>query len=1052
MTLTRAPREQRHGRTALRESHPIDEGLASSGGRRASSYPSNQDLLASRSNLDGAGVGLTLSPTVRRPYERLFGTDFSGVRVHDDPIAHQAAARYRAHAFTRADRIYFARDRFETASSAGRRLLGHELAHVVDHAGQGDTTSLDGQRADTATRDSAGPDLGPGWTSVEGQSSPSSPEWSFDPYAENLTELTNRALVDAVLGTEDWLRESGIVHLDYDAYVVRHQRLDTERKARIRMGHFWLTTVHERQSRRLYQTVEGANGAFDVVSVENDELVNGPAADISNRPIMTQAQLQVALAAQGVPTVGLAEYQARMAISLPNPLTDQVPSAGAYSFADTGVRQPFGLSGAVSQSNVRGNLLQDAFSLTNPAARQGAIGEVFFGTSAKAGYGFGASDYNAVPWTHPTRGVERGNFPVVDYRTFFGAAREASVKTSAVDSADLFRRYNTYLRGYAEMMNTEPDYRGFDHYMNNAARGRTAAAVRDQLTLIINADDVAGFRQFVSNPFARETTAGGRPARSLNYQRPGLMRIYDGILQDRPFVLPDGTRLDTVAGLDAALRNNTISAAQHRATLMSIAQQAAAKVSPNPELTRATLDTFAGARGAVPRAMSSRDVRAAVTPEYMYSLSRGGGWRGDLHAARGYGGRGALFGAFSGLATEIITGDQAHPDAFERLAWAASREGLRGGASSSLEALAASRGSQYMLQRGLTASSGRAMATRLGTRFVPGGAVDLGFEVGDMWTDDRVNKGDEVGYRLGRAFVIGGTSALAAAATGAWAGAAVGTAILPGVGTVVGFVVGVLVGALVGFVLSSIIPSYEEMVMEQVPLKEFEKNITAQTSASIQNQALADQELALLNQLVHGPTRRGPHNMFEVYQRRNLSTSPGNRMYAEAMIRDEIHGGCQECHTRKASADWDAQFGPESEAWLAPVDRMYLAALEESRDPIARPRFLDWDISGQTVPPWMAAQMADDPTAAVIMDSINAIQPNMAGWRELLGNTGRGVIPPHVMNSPLSERALHETIRGNINDQQALFEFLFGEVGEDEIQLYRENLRKAQEAQSKHPK
>jgi hypothetical protein len=604
-------------------------------------------------------------------------------------------------------------------------------------------------------------------------------------------------------------------------------------------------------------------------------------------------------------------------------------------------------------------------------------------------------------------------------------------------------------------MNTEPGYRGFDHYMNNAARGRTAAAVRNELSLIINADDVAGFRQFVSNPFARETTASGNLARNPNYQRAGLMRIYDGILQDQPLVLADGTALNTVASLDTALRNNTITAAQHQSALTSAAQQAAAKIAPNPDLTRATLDTFARARGAVPNTMSARDVRAAVTPEYMHSLSHGGGWGGDLHAVKSYGGKGALLSAIFGVSREgygMLTDDQDNPDAFERLARAGGREGLRGGATSSLETLAASRGSRYVLQRGLAASSGRAVATRLGARFVPGGVVDVGFEGYDMWTDDRPNKASEVSYRLGRAFVIGGTSALAGASAGAWAGTAIGTAIFPGVGTVVGFVVGVLVGALVGFIMGSLIPSYEEMVMEQVPLKEFEKNIEAQTPASIQNQVLAEQELALLNQLVQGPETRGPYDMREVYQRRNLSTSPGDRMFAEALIGDQVHGGCMECHTRKGITDFNAQFDPNSEAWLAPVDRMHLAALEESGNRSVRPKFLDWDVPGQTVPPQIAASMANDPTAAIIMNSINTIQPNFAGWREIMGDKGQGIIPPHVMNSPMDEKALYDEIRGRINARQAFFEFFFGEAGEDEYKLYRDALRKSQEEQEKKAK
>ncbi|MBI3188493.1 MAG: hypothetical protein HYZ31_11600 [Gammaproteobacteria bacterium] len=867
----------------------------------------------------------------------------------------------------------------------------------------------------------------------------SSSDWSFDPYAEEVQVLTNDELVTAIYETEDWLAASGMVALDYDAYLIRKDRLEEERKRRVGLGHLWLETIDQRQCETLVQTIPGQNGASDVVQVENNELVNGLATDISASPIMTNSQFRGSIAGQGVPTVSVAEYLQSM-------------SPPDYGYADAGLDPNYGLSGAVAMSNIRANLLQQPFSLRNANDRQGQIGEVYFGTSADSLYGFGVSDYNAKPWTHPTRGVEVGNYPVVDYQSLFGDAMpEKSVKTTRSTSANPFERYKTYMDGYAQMMNTQPGYRGFTHYMNNSANGRTAAQVRDQLSLVINADDVAGFRQFVANPFARETTPTGKAAKDINHDRPALKLIYDGILQDRPYTLPDGSSFTSIDQLNNALKTNVLTAAQHQAAINTAAQAAASKIQANPEHTHAVQTTFANARNAIPNRMTPADVRAANSPEYMYSLSKGGGWRGDFHAMRSYGGKGALFGSLMGVGREgysMLTDDQANPDALQRLAWVGGREGLRGGATSSLETLAASRTSRYALERGLAASSTRAIGMRLGARFIPGGFVDGAFAAGDMATDNRDNSGPEVAYRMGRAFVIGGTSALAGATAGAWAGTAIGTAIFPGVGTVIGFVVGVLVGALVGFIMSSIIPDYEEMVMEQVPLKEFENNINAQTPASIQNQVLAEQELALALQLVHGPESRGPHNMFDMYRRRNVYNSPGYRMYAEAMIGDEIHGGCMDCHTQKAIADYDAQFDPLSEAWMAPVDRMYLAGQEESRRG-ARPKFLNWDVPGQTVPPWLVASMANDPDALTILNSVNVIQPNFAGWRDIMGSKGNGIIPPHAMNSPMDEQELYDAIRGNINFRQAYFEFFFGEVGADEYKLYGDALQQWQDKQNK---
>lgn len=80
----------------------------------------------------------------------------------------------------------------------------------------------------------------------------------------------------------------------------------------------------------------------------------------------------------------------------------------------------------------------------------------------------------------------------------------------------------------------------------------------------------------------------------------------------------------------------------------------------------------------------------------------------------------------------MLTDRQDNPDAAERIAWAGGREGVRGGSTSMLETLAASRGSKYALQRGLAANSTRGIGTRLGARFIPGGFEDAAFEAGSM--------------------------------------------------------------------------------------------------------------------------------------------------------------------------------------------------------------------------------------------------------------------------------------------------------------------------------
>ena len=77
------------------------------------------------------GTGRPLDPSARRFFEPRFGQDFGDVRVHDDARAARAAHGVAAEAFTRGRDITFGPDRYAPQTAGGRRLLAHELAHVV---------------------------------------------------------------------------------------------------------------------------------------------------------------------------------------------------------------------------------------------------------------------------------------------------------------------------------------------------------------------------------------------------------------------------------------------------------------------------------------------------------------------------------------------------------------------------------------------------------------------------------------------------------------------------------------------------------------------------------------------------------------------------------------------------------------------------------------------------------------------------------------------------------------------------------------------------------
>lgn len=81
------------------------------------------------------GQGRLLDPEVRRAFEPHFGVNFGRVRVHAGPSAAAAAERLYARAFTVGSNIVFNRGEYAPEAPAGRRLLAHELAHVVQQGG-----------------------------------------------------------------------------------------------------------------------------------------------------------------------------------------------------------------------------------------------------------------------------------------------------------------------------------------------------------------------------------------------------------------------------------------------------------------------------------------------------------------------------------------------------------------------------------------------------------------------------------------------------------------------------------------------------------------------------------------------------------------------------------------------------------------------------------------------------------------------------------------------------------------------------------------------------
>jgi hypothetical protein len=68
--------------------------------------------------------------------EPRFSSDFSGVRVHSGRLADQSARDLNAHAYTVGNDIVFGAGRWSPGTDDGRRLIAHELTHVVQQRGK----------------------------------------------------------------------------------------------------------------------------------------------------------------------------------------------------------------------------------------------------------------------------------------------------------------------------------------------------------------------------------------------------------------------------------------------------------------------------------------------------------------------------------------------------------------------------------------------------------------------------------------------------------------------------------------------------------------------------------------------------------------------------------------------------------------------------------------------------------------------------------------------------------------------------------------------------
>lgn len=78
-----------------------------------------------------ASSGRPLEPALMQNMEQRFGHDFSQVRVHTGSVAEQSTRDVNAHAYTVGHNVVFGPGQFSPGTYQGRKLIAHELTHVV---------------------------------------------------------------------------------------------------------------------------------------------------------------------------------------------------------------------------------------------------------------------------------------------------------------------------------------------------------------------------------------------------------------------------------------------------------------------------------------------------------------------------------------------------------------------------------------------------------------------------------------------------------------------------------------------------------------------------------------------------------------------------------------------------------------------------------------------------------------------------------------------------------------------------------------------------------
>jgi hypothetical protein len=220
--------------------------------------------------------GQPLDATTRADMEARFGFDFSRVRIHTGAQAARSAEAIGALAYTVDDHVVFGADRYSPYTADGRRLIAHELAHVVQQGGGAAAMTLTPAPAQLARKkDADTPEPDPVDVAVNGDDDAvraltRRPDWDVKVIRPEEAAAMLINLLDGPTGDDD--EDAGLAILDKE---VSQRLLDATLAELDDAGRFeqLLDDFHGTQYRRLLTLLSGNIGDRDVKAVYLDAFI-----------------------------------------------------------------------------------------------------------------------------------------------------------------------------------------------------------------------------------------------------------------------------------------------------------------------------------------------------------------------------------------------------------------------------------------------------------------------------------------------------------------------------------------------------------------------------------------------------------------------------------------------------------------------------------------------------------------------------------------------------------------------------------------------------------